>query len=124
VELGTTIKTRRNRKAIRVGKLKSNKMEKQFVQLNLGNTTQKQYDQTWQELRKAGQSAPRGLVHHVALFQDNNCLVFDVWESRVAFDTFSKILMPILDKLDIRASQPRITPVYNEYSGVEAHATH
>jgi len=99
-------------------------MEKQFVQFDLGNTTRKQYDQTWEELRKLGQPNPSGLVHHVAIFQDNNCLVFDVWESREAFDRFSKTLMPILDKVGIRNVQPKITQVYYEYSTVETHATH
>ena len=99
-------------------------MKKQLVQFNFPNMTERQYDQVWDELRKAGLSNPSGLVHHAAGFQGKNCLVTDTWESVEAFEKLGKVLMPILDKLGIQSVQPTITPIYYEYSSVEEHATH
>jgi len=94
-------------------------MEKQLVQFSFPGMTERQYDQVWNELRRAGHPTPSGLLHHIASFQDDNCLVFDVWESREAFDSFGKILMPIMYKLGIDEVNPRITPVHYEISSVE-----
>lgn len=98
-------------------------MEKQFIEFNIPGMTQRQYDQVWDELRRAGHPTPAGLIHHASVFQGNNCLVFDVWESREAFDRFEKILMPILYKVGIDDVQPTITPVLKEFSSVETNLT-
>lgn len=99
-------------------------MEKQIVQFNFPGMTERQYDQVWDELRKVDQSNPRGLQYHVSSFKDNSCLVVAVWESREAFDRFSQILLPILNRLGFPQAQLGIAPVYYEYSGVESHASH
>lgn len=99
-------------------------MNKQLVQFNFPGMTEKLYDQVWDELRRAGHANPTGLLHHVSAFQDNNCLVFDVWESPEAFDNFGKILMPILYKLGINEAKPMITPVLKEMSFVESTINH
>lgn len=99
-------------------------MNKQLIQFNFPGMTQKQYDQVWDELRQIGQANPAGLLHHVSAFQDNNCLVFDVWESQEAFDNFGKILMPILNKLGIKDPKPMITSVLKEISFVESAVHH
>jgi hypothetical protein len=99
-------------------------MKKQLIQMNFTGMTEKQYDQVWDELRKAGQSNPHGLIHHVAAFQGKNFLVNDVWESTDAFERFGKVLNPIMKKLGIHETKPIITPVHYEYSGVEASVTH
>jgi len=99
-------------------------MKKQFVQFNFPGMTERQYDQVWNELRRAGHATPAGLIHHVSAFQGNNCLVFDVWESQEAFEKFGKTLMPILYKLGIDDPKPMITPVLNEFSSVETRITH
>ena len=99
-------------------------MKKQLVQFNIPGMTEKQYDQVWDELRRVGQSNPTGLIYHVSTFQGKNCVVCDTWESTEAFDRFSKTLIPILNKLGIREVQPKISPVYFEYSNVEKHELH
>lgn len=99
-------------------------MRKQLIQFTFPGMSEKQYDQVWDELRRSGHSNPPGLIHHVSSFQNNNCLVFDVWESSEAFDIFGNVLLPILNKLGIRQVQPTITPVHYEHSGVEANITH
>jgi len=104
--------------------IKINKMKKLLIQFNFPGMTQKQYDQVWNELRRAGHPKPAGLIHHVAAFQGDNCLVFDVWESQEAFDRFGQILMPILYKVGIDEPQPMITPVLNEFSRVETRVPH
>jgi hypothetical protein len=98
--------------------------KKQLVQFTFPGLTERQYDQVWNELRRAGHATPSGLIHHVSVFQDNNCLVFDIWESQEAFDRFGKILMPILYKVGIDEPKPKITPVLNEFSSVESKVTH
>jgi hypothetical protein len=99
-------------------------MNKQLVQFNFPGVTEKQYDQVWDELRRAGHANPAGLLHHVSAFQDNNCLVFDVWESQEAFDKFGEILMPILHKVGFKEAKPMITPVLKEISYVESAIHH
>ena len=99
-------------------------MEKQLYLFNFPNLTKKQYDQVWDEVRKAGHSNPAGLLHHVSAFQNNQCFVVDIWESSEAFDSYSKILKPIFERVGVRLVNPIISPVHYEYSGVEAHITH
>ncbi|HAH26082.1 MAG TPA: hypothetical protein DCL77_20365 [Prolixibacteraceae bacterium] len=99
-------------------------MKKQLIQFNFPGMTERQYDQVWDEIRRAGHPSPAGLVHHICSFRDNNCLIFDVWESREAFDRFGKVLMPILYKLGVDEVNPKITPVHYEISGVDATVSH
>jgi hypothetical protein len=99
-------------------------MKKQLVQFNIPGMTAKQYDQAWEELRKAGQSNPSGLLHHVGAQQGNNWVVVDVWESVEAFTKYGETLMPILGKLGVAKVPPVITPVHFEYTGVEEGITH
>ena len=98
--------------------------KKQLIQFSFPDMTERMYDQVWNELRRAGHPTPSGLIHHVSAFQDNNCLVFDIWESQEAFERFGKILMPILYKVGIDEPQPKITTVLNEFSSVESSVTH
>lgn len=99
-------------------------MKKILVQFNFPGMTTKQYDQAWEEMRAAGKSNPKGLLHHVGGQQGNNLVVVDVWESAEAFTKFGETLMPILTKLNVANVQPVITPVHYEFSGVEAGVTH
>ena len=99
-------------------------MKKVMVQFNMPGTTVKQFDACWNDLRAAGHSNPKGLIHHVGGQQGNNLVVSDVWESAEAFNKFGEILMPILQKNGFPNVPPVITPVHYEYSGAEAFATH
>ena len=92
-------------------------MKKILVQFSNPGMTAKQFDQAWDELRKAGQEHPYGLIHHVAGQQGNNWVVVDVWESAEAMDEFGKTLMPILSNNGIPQVQPTILPLHYEYIG-------
>ena len=92
-------------------------MAKQLVQFNIPGMTAKQYDQCWDELRKAGMSNPPGLIIHVGCQQGNNWVVADVWESLEHFSKFGETLMPILNKAGVAQVPPIITPVYYMLEG-------
>ena len=94
-----------------------------MVQFNITGMTAKQYDQSWEDLRAAGQKNPKGLIHHVGAQQGNNWVVVDVWESEEAFTKFGETLGPILAKNGVAQAQPVITPVHYELSGVPTGAT-
>lgn len=96
-------------------------MKKVLVQFNIPGMTAKQYDQVWDELRKAGQEQPSGLIHHVGGQQGNNWVVVDVWESEEHLNKFGETLTPILKQIGVTPVQPVITPVHYELSG-EVHA--
>lgn len=96
-------------------------MKKVLVQFNFPGVTTKQYDQCWDEIRKAGLEHPDGLIHHVGSQQGNNLVAVDVWESEEAFNKFGETLMPIFKKIGFPQVRPVISKVYYEYSG-EVHA--
>ena len=101
-------------------------MEKVIVQISIPGMTAKEYDQVWTELRKAGQSHPAGLHHHVGARQGNNWMVIDVWESAEAFNKFGETLVPILRNNGVAVDQfkPVITPVHYEFERAEAGVDH
>ncbi len=91
-------------------------MKKVLVQFNIPGMTAKQYDQTWTDLRAAGQANPKGLLNHFGAHNGNDWLVVDVWESAEAFNKFGETLLPILSKNGVAKAEPVVTPVYYEYS--------
>lgn len=94
-------------------------MKQVVVHFEFPNTSQQQYNATWDELRKTGQSNPKGLLFHVAApMTDGALFVTDVWESEQAFNDFGNTLMPILEKLDIPRVRPNIMPAYNVYEAM------
>lgn len=95
-------------------------MEKQLVLFRFPGVTAKQYDQTWDELRKAGMQNPPGLIYHVGAPSGNDWVVSDVWESKEAFTKFGETLMPIMDKVGLPKVQPEITPVHYEFRAVKS----
>ena len=90
-------------------------MQKVMVQFNIPGMSLKQYEQTWEELRAAGHSNPKGLIHHTGGQHGNNIVVVDVWESMEAFQKFGETLEPIMGKLGVPRVDPAITPVHIEY---------
>jgi heme-degrading monooxygenase HmoA len=83
----------------------------------LRGVTTKQFDQSWEDLRKAGHSNPKGLLHHTGAQNGRNFMVVDVWESQEAFSKFGETLMPIMAKNGIKNPVPLILPVHFEYEG-------
>jgi hypothetical protein len=76
--------------------------------------TQERYDTTLKQLEEAGAGAPAGRVSHVALETDGEIQVFDVWESKEAFDAFGVTLLPILGAAGIELNEPMVARVHNE----------
>jgi hypothetical protein len=91
-------------------------MKQIVVHFEFPNTSQKQYDAVWDDLRKSGHSNPKGLIFHVgAPKADGGLFVTDVWESEEAFKEFGKILFPLIEKHDVSKAQPTIMPAYYVY---------
>jgi hypothetical protein len=51
---------------------------------------------------------PPGRTFHAAFDVGEQIHVFDVWESKDAFEAFGTVLMPLLDEYGVDAGQPRI----------------
>jgi hypothetical protein len=76
--------------------------------------TQERYDTTLAQLEEAGVGAPAGRVSHVALETGGEIQVFDVWESKDAFEAFGATLIPILTAAGIELNEPMVARVHNE----------
>ncbi len=83
---------------------------------NSGFTPEK-YQQTLRRLEDAGAGSPAGRTLHVALEEDGNILVFDIWESQEEFEAFGATLMPILTELGVEVPAPMVSPVHNVIEG-------
>jgi hypothetical protein len=92
-------------------------MKKVLVQFNFPGMKAEQYDQVWEDLEAAGQTNPKGLVHHVGAPSADGWLVVDVWESREHFNEFGKTLIPLLKKNRVPEAEPLITPLHFVYNG-------
>ena len=76
--------------------------------------TQERYDNTLVQLEEAGVGAPDGRLYHVALETGGEIQVFDIWESREAFEAFGATLIPILNAAGIELNEPMVARVHNE----------
>jgi hypothetical protein len=79
--------------------------------------TPEKYDTTTTQLAEAGAGAPEGRISHVALESGGEIQVFDIWESREAFEAFGQTLMPILNAAGIELNEPMVASVHNEIKG-------
>jgi hypothetical protein len=79
--------------------------------------TQDRYDTTLARLEEAGVGAPDGRISHVALETDGEIQVFDIWESREAFEAFGATLIPILTAAGIELNEPMVARVHNQIEG-------
>jgi hypothetical protein len=75
------------------------------------------YDSTLQELEDAGAGAPAGRLHHFAMTGEGGIDVFDVWESRAAFEPFGETLIPILTKAGVDPGEPMFSEIHNSIAG-------
>ena len=73
--------------------------------------TVEQHTEGRELLEAAG--APEGAMKlHSCFGEDGRLQVFDIWESREAFDEFLTYLGPVMERLGIELAQPpTITPV-------------
>jgi hypothetical protein len=79
--------------------------------------TQDKYDTTLAQLADAGAGAPEGRISHVALETDGEIQVFDIWESKEAFEAFGTTLVPILEAAGVKINEPMVARVHNEIKG-------
>jgi hypothetical protein len=71
-----------------------------------------QYDDCIRMLEEAGAGHPP-ILYHACYEGDGGLNVFDVWESKEAFESFGPTLMPILQKLGINPGEPAISQIHN-----------
>jgi hypothetical protein len=76
--------------------------------------TQDRYDTTLAQLEEAGVGAPAGRRSHVALETDGEIQVFDIWDSKEAFEAFGTTLLPILAAAGVEINEPMVARVHNE----------
>lgn len=76
-------------------------------------TSREKYDEVLKRLEDAGDWPAAGLVFHAAQGESDVEEVFEVWESREAFESFGAKLMPLLDEVGINAGEPKVREVYN-----------
>ncbi len=81
--------------------------------LEFPQATKEQYDKAIEKLNLGGKTAPGG-IFHLATVTQSGIKVFDVWESKEAFDTFmAEKLGPVMSELGIQAGQPEMWSVIN-----------
>lgn len=75
------------------------------------------YDEALSKLEAAGAGAPAGRLYHVALETDGQIQVFDVWDSKEAFEAFGETLVPIMAGLGADPGEPMVSRVHNIIQG-------
>lgn len=94
-------------------------MKKIMVYFDFPDATLQQYEAIWEELRATGHANPKGLLSHAGAGKEGGgFLVVDVWESQAAFEEFSNVLVPIIQKQNLPLGQPMILPVHYFYEKV------
>ena len=83
------------------------------VYFHSGGLTTSQYDEITAELDAAGEGRPAGRIFHSTFGPSDNLMVFDIWENQQTFEEFGKVLMPILAKFGLDATEPDVMPIHN-----------
>lgn len=81
------------------------------VKFNVSNMTAEKYEIVLKRLEAAGAGAPSGRLHHVSFGAPGNLQVIDVFDSPQSLEEFSKMLVPILEELGIKA-EPNVEEIY------------
>jgi hypothetical protein len=80
--------------------------------------TKDRYDETLARLDQAGVGAPAGRTYHIAFSGEGGGVeVFDVWESKEAFDKFGETLVPIMTELGADPGEPYVAEIHNVIVG-------
>ena len=79
--------------------------------------TPEAYAETIRRLEEAGAGAPAGRLYHVALEEEGQIHVFDVWDSQESFEAFGETLLPIMAAVGSDPGQPMVSPVRNIIKG-------
>jgi steroid delta-isomerase-like uncharacterized protein len=80
--------------------------------------TPERYEKALERLEAAGFGSPPGRLYHIAIENEGDIDVFDIWESQESFDEFGKTLLPILKELGVEPQPPSIESVPNIIVGV------
>ena len=78
--------------------------------------TNEQYDDAFGRVEAAGLGEPRGRLHHLVFGSGDDVRIFDIWESRAAFDEFERALLPIVKELGLDLGPASVDPVHNMVS--------
>jgi hypothetical protein len=76
-----------------------------------------QYDEAIRRLDAAGQGSPAGRSYHCAFMGPGGLQVFDVWDSREAFEKFGETMIPIMSELGTDPGEPQVAEVHNAIAG-------
>ena len=86
------------------------------VYFNPPSMDEHEYQRLTEVLTAAGGEAPRDRVCHICFGHGDGLQIFEVWESRAAFDAFYEAAMPGLIRAGIDPGPPMIEPVVNAVS--------
>jgi hypothetical protein len=87
-----------------------------LVMFETEGATASKYDEVLRQQEARGESGPEGRMYHVAYGDKQNLQVIAVFESQEKLEAHGAKLMPILEKLGIKAN-PRVFEVYNIIEG-------
>ena len=76
--------------------------------------TPDKYQQVHARLDEVGQGSPAGRSAHTGFDVGGEIKVFDVWDSREAFEAFGEHLVPILQEAGINPGEPVIGEIAME----------
>jgi hypothetical protein len=76
-----------------------------------------QYDTCIRRLEAAGAGKPAGRLYHACFGTADKLAVFDVWDSKEAFENFGKTLMPIAKEVGFDPGEPQVMEIHNVIVG-------
>ena len=76
------------------------------VRFTPAGLTAEQYGEAVRMLEEQGAFPPEGLDYHVCFGPDGDLRVSEIWDSEEQFETFGKILTPVLAEVGIKAEEP------------------
>jgi hypothetical protein len=77
-----------------------------LVRFSPESLTSEKYDDVKRRLNDAGHWPPDGLEYHVCFGSEGELRVSEIWSSSGQFEAFGQQLMPILDEVGIKQSNP------------------
>jgi hypothetical protein len=86
------------------------------VKFAVSGMSAEKYQAGLRELEASGAGVPPGRLYHVSYGPPHDLQVIDVFDSQMSFENFGKTLVPILERLGIKA-QPDVSQVYRIIKG-------
>jgi hypothetical protein len=79
--------------------------------------TSEKYAEIMKRLDSAGASSPPGRLHHTCYGDKAALRVTDVYDTAQSFESFGKVLVPILSSLGVDVGKPDVVEVHNIVRG-------